>query len=158
MVFNAEKFLNSTVQGASSTVVLVCPEGEYKAFTDDGDKAITFRDGDAARNLSPQCIVLFAITGDQEPNKFLKREKVLVPMTCWLDLTEDGEGLDMAEGKNVNLGRLRKAIGQNDPSAPWNPMMMKGKGPVMIKVGQRSDDKDPSIKYAEVRRVAAITS
>lgn len=157
-MFNAEKFLNTSIQAAGSTVVLVCPEGEYKAFTDDGDKAIVFRDGDAARNLSPQCIVLFAITGDQEPNRFLKRDKVLVPMTCWLDLTEDGESLDLSEGKNVNLGRLRKAIGQNDPALQWNPMMMKGKGPVLIKVGQRSDQNDPTIKYAEVKRVSAITA
>lgn len=155
-MFNAEKFLNSSISGASSTVVLVCPEGEYKAFVDDGDKAIQFRDGDASRNLSPQCVVLFAITGDQSPNQFLKRDKVLVPLTCWLDLDESGEGLDMAEGKNVGLGRLRKALGQNDGT--WNPPMMKGKGPVMIKVSHRSDKNDPTIKYAEVNRVAPITT
>lgn len=156
MVFNAEKFLNTSIQGASSTVVLVCPEGEYKAFIDDGDKAIQFRDGDASRNLSPQCVVLFAITGDQPPNQFLKRDKVLVPLTIWLDMDEAGEALNMDEGKNVGLGRVRKAIGQNEGT--WNPLMMKGKGPVMIKVGQRADKNDPTIKYAEVTRVAAITA
>lgn len=155
MVFNAEKFMNTTMQGPTSTVVLVCPEGEYKAFIDDGDKAIQFRDGDASRNLSPQCVVLFAITGDQQPNQFLKRDKVLVPMTCWLDLDEAGEGLDLGEGKNVGLGRIRKAIGQNEGT--FNPPMMKGKGPVLIKVGHRADKNDPTIKYAEVTRVAAIT-
>lgn len=155
-MFNADKFLNSTIAGASSTVVLVCPEGEWKAFVDDGDKAIQFRDGNPSTNLSPQCVVLFAITGDQQPNQFLKRDKVLVPLTCWLDLDEAGEGLDMNEGKNVGLGRLRRALGQNDGT--WNPMMMKGKGPVIIKVGQRADKNDPSVKYAEVTRVAAITS
>lgn len=156
MAFNADKFLNTSIQAAGSTIIQVCPEGEFKAFIDDGEKAIVFRDGDASRQLSPQCIVLFAITGDQEPNKFLKRDKVLVPLTCWLDLTEDGESLDLSEGKNVNLGRLRAAIDQNDPSMQWNPNMMKGRGPVIIKVGQRADPKDPTIKYAEVKRVAKI--
>lgn len=155
MTFNADKFM-AGVAGASSTVVLVCPEGEYKAFVDDGEKAIVFEDGNKARNLSPRCKVLFAITGDQEPNRFLKREKVLVPLTIWLDLDEAGEELDMAEGKNVGIGRLRRALGQND--GVWNPQMMKGKGPVIIKVGQRADQNDPNTKYAEVTRVAAITS
>jgi len=36
-------------------------------------------------------------------------------------------------------------------------MMMKGKGPVMIKVTQRSDKNDPTQKYAEVNRVSKIT-
>lgn len=155
MAFNADKFM-AGVAGASSTVVLVCPEGEYKAFVDDGDKAIVFHDGDAAKNMSPRCVILYAITGDQEPNRFLKRDKVLVPQTIWLDLNESGEELDMAEGKNVGIGRVRRALGQND--GVWNPPMMKGKGPVMIKVGQRADPKDPQIKYAEVTRVAAITA
>lgn len=157
MVFNADKFLNSQVQGQMSTVVLVCPEGEYRAFVDDGDKAISFRDGDANKNLSPQAVVLLAITGDQEPNRYLKREKVLVPMNCWLDLTDDGENLDLSEGKNVKLGQLRKVCGQND-GGPWNPLMLKGKGPFMVKVTQRADKNDPNIKYAEVARVAPITT
>lgn len=154
MTFNAEKFM-AGVQGASATVTLVCPEGEYRAFVDDGDKAIQFRDGDASKGLSPQCVVLMAITGDQGPNQFLKREKVLVPYTIWLDLDESGENLDMSEGKNVKLGKLRELFGQN--SGAWNPQMMKGKGPFMIKVTQRSDKQDPTVKYAEVARVAALT-
>jgi hypothetical protein len=93
--------------------------------------------------------------GDQLPNQILKRDKVLVPMNCWLDLTEDGASLDLNEGKNVSLGRLRKALDQNE--GKWNPLMMKGKGPVMIKVSQRSDKTDPTIKYAEVNRVSKIT-
>lgn len=156
MAFNAEKFLNSSVDAPMSTITVACPEGEYKAFIDDGDKAITFREGSVSSNgteLSPQCIVLFAIMG-QMPNETLKRDKVLVPMNCWLDLDDSGESLDLSEGKNVGLGRLRKALDQN--VGAWNPLMMKGKGPVMIKVGQRSDKNDPTQKYAEVTRVSKI--
>ena len=75
-------------------------------------------------------------------------------MTIWLDVRADGAGLDMSEGKNVGLGRLRAALDQN--SGAWNPLMMKGKGPVMIKVGQRSDKNDPTVKYAEVQRIAKL--
>lgn len=159
MPFDADKFLNSTTQGAMATVVLVCPEGEYRAFVDDGDKAIQVRSfkGKDGKPDSHQVQVLWAITGDQPPNQFLKREKVLVPQTVWLDVDENGD-LDMSEGKNVGLGRLRRALNQNEASQAWNPLMMKGKGPCLIKTGQRADEKDPTIKYAEVTRVATITT
>jgi hypothetical protein len=157
MPFDADKFLNQTITDPMSTHTIPCPEGEYKAFVDDGDKAITFREGGLDRNgneLSPQCVVLFAVMGDQIPNQVLKRDKVLVGMNIWLDV--NGDALDLSEGKNVGLGRLRKAIDQNDGA--WNPMMMKGRGPVMIKVTQRSDKNDPTQKYAEVSRVSKITA
>lgn len=159
MPFDADKFLNQTYNDSMSTVTTACPEGEFKAFVDDGDKAITFREGGLDRNgnqLSPQCIVLFSIMGDQLPNQVLKREKVFVPLNIWLDVNDSGDGLDLSEGKNVGLGRLRKALNQNEGA--WNPLMMKGKGPVMIKVTQRSDKNDPTQKYAEVNRVSQITT
>ena len=156
MAFDAEKFLNQTIHQPMSTATTPCPEGEYKAFIDDGDRAISFREGGTDRNgndLSPQCIVLFNIMDDRVRDQ-LKRDKILVPLNIWLDV--QGDKLDLSEGKNVGLGRLRKALDQND--GPWSPQMMKGKGPLMVKVGQRSDKTDPTIKYAEVVRVAKITN
>jgi hypothetical protein len=156
MAFDAEKFLNQTINTPLSTATTPCPEGEYKAFVDDGDNAISFQEGGQDRNgndLSPRMKVNFVIMGDQIPNQQLKRDKVIVTQTMWLDV--DGDTIDLSEGKNVGLGRLRKALGQNDGA--WNPLMMKGKGPVMIKVGQRSDKNDPTQKYAEVTRVTAIS-
>lgn len=156
MSFNAEAFLNQTIEEPMSTKTLVCPEGEFRAFVDDGDKAIQFREfaGKDGNPPSFQCVVLFSIL-DESVKTFLKREKALVPMNVWLDMKEDGSGLDLSEGKNVGLGRLRKALNQN--SGAWSPLMMKGKGPVMIKVGQRADKNDPEVKYAEVTRVAGIS-
>lgn len=156
MPFDADKFLNQTVNAPMSTSTIPVPEGEYKAIVDDGDKAITFREGGTDRNgndLSPQCVVLFSILDDSVKTK-LNRDKVLVPHNIWLDVK--GDDLDLSEGKNVGLGRLRKALGQNDGA--WNPQMMKGKGPVMVKVTQRSDKNDPTIKYSEVARVAQLST
>jgi hypothetical protein len=158
MPFDADKFLNSTITESMSTATVPCPEGEFQAFVDDGDKAIAFREGGKDRNgndLSPQCVVLFASMGNQMPNQILKRDKVLVPLNCWLDIDDQGN-LDVSEGKNVGLGRLRKALDMNEGA--WSPLSMKGKGPVMIKVSQRADKNDPTIKYGEVARVAKITS
>jgi hypothetical protein len=156
MAFDADKFLNQTVNAPMSTSTVPVPEGEYKAIIDDGDKAISFREGGTDRNgndLSPQCVVLFSILDDALKVK-LNRDKVLVPHNIWLDVK--GDDLDLSEGKNVGLGRLRKALDMND--GPWSPNMMKGKGPVVIKVTQRSDKNDPTIKYAEVARVAKLST
>jgi len=156
MAFDADKFLNQTVNAPMSTSTVPVPEGEYKAIVDDGDKAISFREGGTDRNgndLSPQCVVLFSILDDALKVK-LNRDKVLVPHNIWLDVK--GDDLDLSEGKNVGLGRLRKALDMNDGA--WSPNMMKGKGPVVIKVTQRSDKNDPTIKYAEVARVAKLST
>lgn len=156
MPFDADKFLNQSISTPMSTSTVPIPEGEYKAIIDDGEKAITFREGRLTADgteVSPQCVILFSIL-DDNLKIHMNRDKVMVPLTLWLDT--DGDKLDTREGKNVGLGRLRKALDQNDGA--WNPNMLKGKGPLMIKVGQRSDKQDPTIKYSEVTRVAKLTA
>jgi hypothetical protein len=155
MSFNADTFLNQTASGPMSTSVTPCPEGEYRAIIDDGDKAITFssgtnKNGNAWHKMNVSMKIL-----DENVKALLKRESVFVPMQLWLDLNADESGLDTAEGKNVSLGRLRAVLDQN--SGDWKPSDLKGKGPIMVKVTQRSDTTDPTIKYAEVSRVAKIS-
>jgi hypothetical protein len=71
-----------------------------------------------------------------------------------LDLDPNG-GLDMAEGKNVGLGRLREALGLNDPTESFSFNMLPGRM-AKVRVGHREDSRDPEIKYAEVQAVVAL--
>lgn len=153
--FDADAFLSTTVDGPMSTAPLNCDEGEYKAIIDDGEKAIAFRSfpGKNGKPDSHQCVIQFSILDDAQKAR-MQREKVLVPMTCWLDLNKEETGLDLSDGKNVALGRLRKAVGQNDGA--WNPAMLKGKGPLMVKVTHRSNP-ETGDKYHEVSRVAPLS-
>lgn len=153
MSFDADTFLNQTASGPMSTAVVPCPEGEWKAIIDDGDKAITFSGG-TTKTGEPwhKMNISFKIL-DDAVRTLLKRDNVFVPMQCFLDINNGA--LDTSEGKNVSLGRLRAALDQN--AGDWKPADLKGKGPLMVKVTQRSDPKDPTIKYAEVSRVAKIT-
>lgn len=48
-----------------------------------------------------------------------------VRQTVWLDLTEAGS-LDLGRGKNVGLGKLRAAVGQNNAGQPWQAGMLIG--------------------------------
>jgi hypothetical protein len=153
MPFDADSFLNQTASGPMSTQVQPCPEGEYQAVIDDGDRAVSAKEINTKNGPAHQLVVMFKIL-DEGVRQRLKRDNVTVPMNCWLDLDPSGN-LDLSEGKNVSIGRLRAALGQN--SGSWSPGMLKGKGPVMVKVTQRADSRDPEVKYAEVSRVAKIS-
>lgn len=155
MSFDADAFLNQTVTGPLSTSITPCPEGEYKAMIDDGDKWITFSGGTSEKgNVWNKANILFSIL-DDNVKVTLKRDKVLVPMNCFLDL--DSMGLmDTSEGKNISIGKLRDAAGQMGDTS-WTMGKLKGFGPLMVKITQRADPKDPTIKYAEVARVAKIS-
>lgn len=147
--------LNAPVAGPLSTRVNICREGDLKAVIDDGEKWLSFRDGDKSKNLSPQATVLFSIL-DEDVRKSLGRDKVLVPMTIWIDMKEDWSGPDFSEGKNVGFGRLFEAAGINSSGGNFGEKLnaLRGKGPFHVKVGHRPDKNDPNIKYAEVKRVA----
>ena len=157
MAFDADAFLNQTPDAPNATVIEACPEGEYRATIDDGDKAIQFKEFTSQKNnqVYHQMQVFFNILDDNVRAQ-LKRDKVLVPMSIFLDLTDAGQ-LDTGQGKNVGIGRLRAALDQNQPGQAWSPAMLKGKGPVMVKVTQRSDKNDPNNKFAEVSRIAKIS-
>lgn len=154
MTFNADTFLNQTVSGPMSTSVTPCPEGEFKAIIDDGDKWITFAGGTSDKGEWNKVSILFNIL-DEGVRAQLKRDKVFVPMQSFLDVTDSGT-MDTSEGKNVKIGRLRDAADQMADNN-WNIGKLKGKGPFIVKVSQRADKDDPSIKYAEIVRVAKIS-
>ena len=100
------------------------------------------------------CEIPIEIT-DQRAKDLLKRDKVLTRYRFFLDLRSDGS-LDTGQDKNVKLGQLRAAVGQNGPQ-PWNFGMLRGAGPFLARVKQTSDKKDPEVKYAEVTRVTKLT-
>lgn len=74
-----------------------------------------------------------------------------VRFQSWLDLTPSG-GLELGDNKNVRLGQLRQALGQNEPGKPWAFAMLQDQ-PLKIKV-----DHDKEGRYAEVAAVANINA
>lgn len=154
-MFNADAFLNQTASAPMATSVTPCPEGEFKFVIDDSDKAIKFNEFTSDKGTFHTMEVLCNCLDDGVKAK-LGREKVMVPIKMFLDLDASGSGLSTEPDKNVQLGKLREALGQNDGS-PWAPAMLKGKGPFMGKVTQRADKDDPTIKYSEIKRVARLS-
>lgn len=145
--FDPEAFLGTDTSDEMSTVVLPIPEGEYNATIDSVKARLA---GD-----KPVFKVIWNIDdADGKVAKATGRDKNTVRQSIWLDVNDNGS-LDTGTGKNVGLGRLREAVGQNKAGKPWNPNMLVGQV-AKILVGQRVDKDDASIIYNDVKRCAKL--
>lgn len=164
-MFDANAFVSSATDPLA-TQFEVCPEGEWQmmidtdpkqlAETTDEDKVyvgIKHHAGVSEKSGKPydfydwtlNCVVI-----DPRVKQKLGRENVNVRMRLGLDL-ENGR-LATGPNKNVNLGRLRDALGQN--VGGWTPQQLLGAGPFIGKV-THTTVKDNV--YADVTRAAKIT-
>lgn len=157
-MFDPSSFLNQTVDRPMDTVVQQVPEGEYRAMIDDFDENAFDSFEGKKEKTQGRTFVTFKpgfVIQDEAVAAELGREKVVVyHQGIFLDFAPDGS-LDFSKGKNVDLGRLRDAAGQNVPG-PWTFNNLKGAGPVMVKVVHQPDRHDPEKKYARVTKVTKI--
>jgi hypothetical protein len=77
-----------------------------------------------------------------------------VRQSLFLDLDEAGK-LATGTGKNVNLGRLREALGLNQPGQAFNFQMLVGQA-CIVAITHNPDKNDPEIVYSNVKKVAAL--
>ena len=144
--FNPESFMNASVTESNSTQYEQVPEGDFQAAIDTVTPRTT---GTGKALLSVKWKVddegVRTQTGMAEPSVF---------QTIWLDVTESG-GLDFGRGKNVQLGKLREALGQNTPGKPWAPGMLVG-GVAKVKVKHSIDKRDGVTINAEVSGVTKL--
>lgn len=144
--FNPDTFLNSETNEANATTYVPVPEGEFNASIKDV-KPRVLSDGRAVLDLS-------WIVDDEQARVETGMAEPLVRQTLWLDITEQG-GLDFGKGKNVGLGRVREALGQNQSGKPWAPGMLIG-GVAKIKVTHSIDKRDNVTVQANVSSVVAL--
>ena len=148
--FDPEAFMHSEVEAPMETTYTPVPQGEYPAFIDDA-VAETVKTEDGPR---PVLNVTYAIT-DEELKQAIDIDKPTVRQTVWLDIDEQTGGLAFGPNKNVRLGRIREAVSQNVEGEAWSPSLLKGAGPVVIKVGHRFNKETGEGPYADVQRVTA---
>lgn len=142
--FSPEAFLGVNQSGANSTDYALPPEGEFLAVA--GDK-IAARQITKDGNVSTIVDIPW-LTEDPKVVEATGRQITTIRQSVFIDLLPDDKGLDMSKGSNVQLGRLREAINQNDASKVWNFNMITG-NQAIIKVAHSSDG-----KYANVVAVA----
>ena len=148
-------FLSTTTTESTSTQLDPVPKGEFLALsepvTQESFQSFDIKKGENAGKKGWRLNVVWKIT-DEAAGEYKGRK---VRQQLWLELTSDGAGIDMGKGKNISLGRLREALGQNTNGQPWNPSML-GSQPARISVVQRLDDNDSSKIYNDVEAVAKI--
>jgi hypothetical protein len=161
--FDPELFMQQNVDQPLETEYKLCPVGEYEAmigdFTSDAFETFEFEYKKGARAGQQGSMTKFNcpfIISDAKVQKELGRDSTTVTQQIILDIGTDG-GLDFGPNKNVALGRIRNAVGQN-AAGPWQIAKLRGCGPVMVKIThvkfKRKDGTEG--ERAEIDRVAPI--
>ena len=150
MPIDLEALVNAPVTEKLDSQFEVTPAGEYMARISDRTPASEwFREVTVRDQKVPQCNILFIID-DPEVAKGLGRREATSRMTLWLDVVEGSGRLDTGRGKNVGLGALRKALGQ-DEDMEWTFQKLVGAGPVRI-LTEVQESKNGG-KFSNVTRV-----
>jgi len=142
MTFNADAFMSTEVEGELDTEFTPIPEAEYQALIKE------IKPGTTQKGSTFMEIIW--IVDSQEVRDLLGLEEPTTRQTVWLDFTEAG-ALEFGKNKNVSLGRLREALGQNT-GAPWKPTDLLGQV-ATVDIKHRLGDKGGI--FAEVRGVRA---
>lgn len=140
--FDPDSFLATTTTDANETDYVPIPEGEWVAVVTEIK----------ARNPKGNAIldVIWQIDDDQIRAE-TGMDNPRVRQSIFLDVNEQG-ALMTGKNMNVQLGRLRDALGQNIPGQPWAPSMLEGQV-AKVTTSQRVDgDK----VYSDVKSVSRL--
>lgn len=149
--FDPDQFLHTSTEGALDTEFPVVPAAQYRAVVDDIKvKSGTMSKGENVGNLWVSININWSIQ-DEALKEEMERDKVIVRQNVFLDVDNQGT-IQTGKGKNVMLGRLRAAVGQNDGSA-WSPAMLIGQmAEIDVAVGEYQ-----GAPQNQIRGVAPIT-
>ena len=111
-MFDPDAFAQTTIDTPMSTRYEPIPEIEYQAVV-----------GEAKPKSTPNGNALIEVRWELDAPDDDRAHNKRVKQTIWLDIDQNGM-LDCSKGKNVPLGRLREALGQN--VGTWNPSMLVG--------------------------------
>lgn len=116
MAFDANTFLDSTISGPTSTERVLVEPGVYSAFVSDLKSSTGFSEKNNAQWARMD--VIFEIEDDHQKER-TGRNRILMTYGIMLDLDPETGDLAEGRGKNVKLGKFRKAMGKNDGA--FNP-------------------------------------
>ena len=137
--FNPDSFMTEEQTGTLETTYTPIPTGDYKGIIKDVQAGST-------PNGNAKLDVIWLID-DEGVREHTGMEEPTCKQTVWLDVDANNR-LEMGQNKNIGLGKLRDALGQNDGS-PWSPTMLMGQ-PAMVYI---EPDKKTG-QYSNVTQVA----
>lgn len=126
--FDPDKFLAFETEAPNSTSIIPCPIGEWLGVV---HKPVEFREIVSQKTgLTYTTLRVEFAVSDPAVVNLTQRDPTIVRYDTFLDLLENGN-LDMSQGKNTGLGRLREAAGMNQPGTKFSFPALTGK---MMKV------------------------
>lgn len=145
--FNPDLFLQTNYSEETSTKTNLLPVGDYTGVI----KELTPRNVQGKQDTTKWYVFLdfqVEIGTPPELKEEIGRDFTRIRHSIGIDLSENG-AIDMGKGKNIQLGRLREATGQNVSGQPWTPASLNN-AMVKVKVSQEPNPKDPEIKYNRI--------
>lgn len=163
-MFDPDQFMSMTVDQPLEVERTLVPEGEFDAMVDDFDSSIfetfnfTYKRGpNAGQEGSLHKGTFPIVINDDKVRAALQTDKARVYYQCTLDFDETTGQLLFGPNKNIDLGKLRNAVGQNSPG-PWAVSQLRGAGPFKVKVKHREGKRADGTKFkiAEIERMSPI--
>lgn len=160
-MFDASSFLQETVDQPMETDRRMVPAADYQAMIGDFDeKAVqrydfTYKQGPKAGQPGSmtKLNLPFVIT-DPKATQAIGFDSATVYWDIILDVDANGK-LEFGPNKNIDLGKVREAVGQNAPG-PWGPSMLRNAGPCMVKVVHEPFTRRDGSKGTAARVVRAV--
>lgn len=148
--FDAAAFLESTTNEAGATSVTPIPAGTYNAMIED-IKPRTFVNSKTQETGYLLDVSYKILDDDGSLREAISREPKLTH-GYFMDIV-DGK-FDFAKGKNVQIHRVRDAVGQNVPGQPWMPGNLKGQALQIVVI--EDPDKNTDAIFNRVKSVARL--
>ena len=148
-LFDVSELSEANVSSANSTNIIPCPEGEFPAIIKKFDIRAWSKDDRSGVMLDVHLDI-----DDANAREVTQRDEVIVRHSCSLDVIKGPNGkpmIDERPGTNIDLGRLRTAVGMNIQGQDFNLNMLIGQ-PVKVLVTHRQNPDNPEEVYAEVKR------
>jgi hypothetical protein len=150
-MLDPKQFLDATYNEANSTELVTVDEGEYQAIA--GEVDMTEWTGKKDPSKSGFKLTIPWEIDDQAMRAKTGRERIIIRQDIMLDMSPQGM-LDFGKGKNVQLGRLREALGLNQPGKPFSFRQIPGQA-AKVKVSIRDYE---GRQFEEVKSVAKLGS
>jgi hypothetical protein len=156
--FDPQAFLSSTFTEANETRFITVPEPQelnkdnYLAVAKSVE-ALTWQSRDGSK--SGLKLRIGWEIDDEQVREYTGMDAPMVYQDIMLDLLPNG-GLASGPGKNIALGRLREALGQNKPGQPWSPSMIQGQVARVLVKHRMWEDETAAANEDRIRRVAEV--
>lgn len=145
-IFDPDAFMEEATAEAFDTEYAQVPAGDWTAVVHDVMKPREFTNKNGETNYVMD--IVWKVMDDEVKTE-VGRDVVTIKQGIYLDLTPEGK-LDHSRGKNIALGKVREALGLNQPGRPFALGMLRGQGPAIVRVAHKPAKDDPNVVYANV--------